>query len=91
MKIFSQLTRERQLNKDIKKRVEKTFSLQSTARCIFNYINFLHLQPRDNLWPIDSSNWLMVININQWPAGTGLLDLSDLPDNHPMEKENYIN
>lgn len=33
-----------------------------------------------------SSNWLMVININQWPAGTGILDLSDLPDHYPMEK-----
>lgn len=33
-----------------------------------------------------SSNWQMVININQWPAGTGILDLLDLPDHCPMEK-----
>ncbi len=41
------------LNKDFKKKVEDTFSLQSLTRCISNYINFLHLQPHDNLWPID--------------------------------------
>lgn len=28
-------------------------------------------------------NWLMVININQWPAGTDIIDLSDLSDNLP--------
>lgn len=33
-----------------------------------------------------SFNWLLVININQWPAGKGILDLLDLPDNSPMEK-----
>lgn len=33
--------------------MEKTFSLLSTTWCIFNHINFLHLLPGDNLWPID--------------------------------------
>ena len=36
-------------------------------------------------------NWLMVININQWPVGTDILDLSDLPKNlHFIEKYSYI-
>lgn len=33
----------------------------------------------------------MVININQFLAGISILDLSDMPDNFPMEKYKYIN
>lgn len=31
----------------------------------------------------------MAINFSQWPEGTGILDLSELPVNYPMEKLNF--
>lgn len=37
-----------------------------------------------------TSNWLLVINIKSQLAGTGILDLSDLPDNYHMEKWSYV-